>query len=457
MNQEQLQVSLRAQLRAFDGDAFDRLTRALPLADVVEALMAHPPEAVSSLLQAMRPKLAAEVLALLPSESQDELLQRLPQQVVVAIFERLPSDVRADLYKRLGQTAQSRLLLALGQMVRDDILKLSSYGEDTVGSVTSSDYAAIAPQLTVAEALAALRAGAQDTRQIEVIYILGHEHQLLGTLTLRELVLSPLEANVSELMQHNPVHAEAGWARHRAADMIRHYELLALPVLDDARRMIGIVAIDDAMDIEREDDTGRLASFGGAAPLDRGNLDVVNSSIRRMFSVRVFWLLILTVFGAITSTFVAHQAELLSNAVILAAFIAPIVDMGGNAGSQSATLVIRSMALGQLKLRWQDVWFIIKRELPVAAALGVAVAVLDMVLSHFSKGVGGDILLVVGLSMMLCTLAGGVIGALLPFLAKRLGTDPATLSSPLITSIMDMLGVFIYFGLAYAFLGHLLA
>lgn len=221
--------------------------------------------------------------------------------------------------------------------------------------------------------------------------------------------------------------------------------------------MIGIVTIDDAMDIEREDDTGRLASFGGAAPLDKGNLDVVHSSVRRMFSVRVFWLLILTVFGAITSTFVAQQEELLSNVVILAAFIAPIVDMGGNAGSQSATLVIRSMALGQLKLNWRDVAFVIRRELPVAAALGVAVALLDMVLSHFSKGVGADILLVVGLSMMLCTLAGGVIGAMLPFLAKRLGTDPATLSSPLITSIMDMLGVFIYFGLAYAFLGHLLA
>ncbi|OBU87201.1 magnesium transporter [Chromobacterium subtsugae] len=455
MNQEQLQVSIRAQLRAFDDQAFDRLTRALPLADVVEALAAHPPEAVSRLLQAMRPKLAADVLALLPAEQQDELLQRLPQPAVVAVFERLPSDLRADLYKRLSQNEQSRLLPALGRMVRDDILKLASYGEDTVGSVTSSDYAAISPQLTAAEAMAALRAG--DRQQIEVIYIVGHEHQLLGTLPLRELVLAPLETSVAELMQHNPAYAEAGWARHRAADLIRHYELLALPVLDEAQRMIGIVTIDDAMDIEREDDTGRLASFGGAAPLDKGNLDVVHSSVRRMFSVRVFWLLILTVFGAITSTFVAQQEELLSNVVILAAFIAPIVDMGGNAGSQSATLVIRSMALGQLKLNWRDVAFVIRRELPVAAALGVAVALLDMVLSHFSKGVGADILLVVGLSMMLCTLAGGVIGAMLPFLAKRLGTDPATLSSPLITSIMDMLGVFIYFGLAYAFLGHLLA
>ena len=130
--------------------------------------------------------------------------------------------------------------------------------------------------------------------------------------------------------------------------------------------------------------------------------------------------------------------------------------MGGNTGSQSATLVIRSMALGELKLRWRDVWFILKRELPVAAALGIAIAVLEIVLAHFSKGVGFDILMVVGLSMLVCTTLGGIIGALLPFLARRIGTDPATLSSPLITSVMDLVGVFIYFGFAYAFLGDLL-
>jgi magnesium transporter len=142
--------------------------------------------------------------------------------------------------------------------------------------------------------------------------------------------------------------------------------------------------------------------------------------------------------------------------IVLAAFIAPIVDMGGNTGSQSATLVIRAMALGELKLQWRDVWFIIKRELPVAAALGVVIAVLEAVLAFFAKGVGFDVLMVVGLSMLVCTVLGGIIGALLPFLARRIGTDPATLSSPLITSVMDLLGVFIYFGFDYAFLGDLL-
>jgi len=182
------------------------------------------------------------------------------------------------------------------------------------------------------------------------------------------------------------------------------------------------------------------------------DLDVMRSPLLRMFNVRLFWLAMLTAFGVITSTFVASQEALLSQAIVLAAFIAPIVDMGGNTGSQSATLVIRSMALGELDLTWKHAWFVIKREIPVAAALGLAVAVLEAVLAHFGKGVGGDVLLVVGLSMLACTVLGGIIGTILPFAARRVGADPATLASPLITSIMDLVGVFIYFGFAWLLL-----
>lgn len=197
--------------------------------------------------------------------------------------------------------------------------------------------------------------------------------------------------------------------------------------------------------------------LGGNLAVGGPDLDLRASSFVQMFKVRGFWLVMLTVFGVITSTFVAAQEEMLSQIIVLAAFIAPIVDMGGNAGSQSATLVIRAMALGDLKLRWRDVWFVIRREIPVALMLGLVIALLEAVLAFFSKGVGGDLLLVVGLSMAACTVLGGVIGALLPFAARRIGTDPATLSSPMITSVMDLLGVFIYFSLAYAFLGHLAA
>ncbi|MCX7902792.1 MAG: magnesium transporter, partial [Burkholderiaceae bacterium] len=335
-------------------------------------------------------------------------------------------------------------------------LKLAAYPEGTVGSVTTSDYASVAPDATVAEALATLRASAPDKETIYVVYVLDAERRLLGTVSLRELVLARPEAKVADLMKREPVYARAEWPRAQAAELIRRYDLLALPVVNGGQRMIGIVTVDDAMDIEKEADATQLARFGGTAALGGPDLDVIASPFAQMFKVRVFWLALLTFFGILTSTFVAEQEEILSQVIVLAAFIAPIVDMGGNTGSQAATLVIRAMALGELKLRWRDVWFVIRRELPVALALGVVIALLEAVLAWFSKGVGGAVLLVVALAMLACTALGGIIGALLPFAARRIGTDPATLSSPLITSIMDLLGVFIYFGLAYAFLGDLL-
>ena len=291
---------------------------------------------------------------------------------------------------------------------------------------------------------------------IYILYALDAEGRLCGTVSLRELLLADDRQTIGDIMRRHPVSVRADSPREEAAERIRRYDLLALPVINGGDRMIGIITVDDAMDIEKELDAGQLARFGGTASEDGTDLDILATPLRIMFRVRVFWLLLLTLFGVVTSSFVAAQEEMLSRAIVLAAFIAPIVDMGGNAGSQSATLAIRAMALGDVTLRWRDVWRVLRRELPVAASLGIVVALLEAVLAFFSKGIGGDVLLVVGLSMLVCTALGGVVGALLPFMARRLGTDPATLSSPLITSVMDLAGVFVYFSLAYAFLGNML-
>jgi magnesium transporter len=456
MNREELQFSIRALLRSHDGQMFSQIVRSVPAADIADSLEDQSVDTVAVLLMTLDSELRSVLFAHLPSTQQDALLTVLPRNGVVELFEELPSDDRADLFNRLSEDARAQLLPALAKVERDDILKLSAYPEGSVGSATTSDYATAGVDLSVSDALQSLRDSAPDKETIYIVYVLDEQRRLLGTVSLRDLVLASPGTKVAELVHHEPVYVQADQPREQAAELIRRYDLLAVPVIDAEQRMIGIVTVDDAMDIEKEQDAMQLARFGGTASLGGPDLDIRTSTIRKMFSVRVFWLVILTVFGIITSTFVAGQAEMLEQAIILAAFIAPIVDMGGNTGSQSATLVIRAMAIGELRLRWRDIWFVIKREIPVALALGIVVAVLEAVLAYFSKGVGGDVLLVVGLAMMICTVLGGLIGAVLPFAARRIGTDPATLSSPLITSIMDLLGVFIYFGLAYAFLGDML-
>jgi len=456
MTREELHFSIRLLLRAPDSRALAHIVRSTHPSDLADALSSLSHDQVRDFLQIMDPEPRAAVISYLPQQAQDKLLRGLPRDALIALFERLPADDRADLFNRLSSEARDRLLPALAKAEREDILRLASYPDDTVGSVTTSDYVHVSPDLSVADALAHVRSTAPDKETIYVIYVLDASNRLVGTLSLRELVLADEQRVVGELMRRDPVFARAHWPRAQASELIRRYGLLALPVIDGSDRMIGIVTVDDAMEIEKADDATQLARFGGAGTLGGPDLDLVNSSISTMLRTRLFWLVMLTVFGIITSTFVAAQEEILSKAIVLAAFIAPIVDMGGNTGSQSATLVIRAMALGQLRLRWRDVWFVIKRELPVAAALGIVIALLEVVLAWFSKGVGLDVLAVVGLSMLACTALGGIIGALLPFAARRVGTDPATLSSPLITSIMDLVGVMIYFGFAYAFMGDLL-
>ncbi|WP_218574232.1 magnesium transporter [Plesiomonas shigelloides] len=433
------------------------LARMTHPSDLCDALSQLPAVDLVPLVMQLGPRERARLFTGFSDTRQDELLQHLPHDAVIGLIKLMPSDERADLYNRLSPHQQQQLLLQLSPDEQDNLLNLAAYPDDAVGAVTSSDYVAVNPHMTVSDALSHIRDNAPGTETIYVIYVLDPERRVLGTVSLRDLVLAATDTTITEIMRPDPVFTRAHWPRAEAAALIRRYDLLAVPVLNGGDKMIGIVTVDDAMDIEHEDDTAQLAKFGGTASLGSDNdLDIRTSSLRKMFGVRVFWLAILTLFGVITSTFVASQEAILSEVIVLAAFLAPIVDMGGNTGSQSATLVIRAMALGDLTLRWRDVWFVIKRELPLAAALGVTIAILEVVLAYFSKGVGLDVLLIVGLSMLTCTVLGGVIGALLPFVARRMGTDPATLSSPMITSVMDLVGVFIYFGFAYVFLGELL-
>lgn len=435
-----------------DTKAFAELVESVHPSDMAEALETLKSRDVARLLPCLKAGALAEVFVYFSEERQSRLLQELPRETVVALFEGMAADERVDLFHDLDEAARQRLLPALAHGEREDILRLAAYAEGSVGSVTTSDYVAVLPDMSVAQALAHVRATAADKETIYVIYVQDKEGHLCGTLSLRELLLADDSLTIRNIMRRDPVFARAQWPRSKASELIGRYDLLALPVINGGEKMVGIVTVDDAMDIEKQEDATQLARFGGTVTTDGTDLDILESPFRKMFSVRVFWLVLLTLFGVVTSTFVAAQEEILSQVIVLAAFIAPIVDMGGNAGSQSATLVIRAMALGDVSLRWQDVWRVVRRELPVAAALGLVVAAMETVLAWFSKGIDLDVLLVVGLSMLVCTVLGGIIGVLLPFVARRIGTDPATLSSPLITSIMDLVGVFIYFAFAYAFL-----
>lgn len=460
MNRTELIKALEASINECSQELFVFAAQALHPAESAAALESSArsrPEGVAEAARLVRalPRCArAQIFSFLAQDVQPEFFRALGGEAGSELIEDMSSDDAVDLLGMLqadeAEEACSRLDPELSGLLKE----LSSYPDGTCGSETSSGFAALKASDAVRDAVEKARECAGRVDTINVLYVLDDDGRLQGTLSLRTLLTSDPQARVSDVMTKDPIFVDAAAQTRDAVDLIRRYDLLAVPVAAGSGRMIGIITVDDALDAGIEEDAADLARFGGSAALSSKDIDLRSSSFREMFGVRVFWLVVLTLFGMATSTFVAAQQEMLEQAIVLAAFIAPIVDMGGNAGSQSATLVLRGMALGSLTLSWRDVWFVVKREMPVAACLGAAVAVLEAILAGFGKGVGGDVLLVVAFAMALCTMLGGVVGALLPFLAKRIGADPATLSSPLITSIMDLVGVFIYFALAYCLLAE---
>ncbi|MEG2359272.1 magnesium transporter [Acinetobacter sp.] len=406
----------------------------------------------------------ADVLAQLPLENSQLLLQHLPDRAYVfsylapevqvrfanvlarntlaEIVGEMSSDKRADLFKKLDRGQQNALLPALAQAEREDIRQLSSYLEGTAGAVMSSEYATLKPELSVREAINMLRLEAPDTETIYFAYVLDEARKLLGVVSLKQLILAQEEQHVSELMATNLVSAYVDADQDEAAKTIARYDLLALPVIDRQGVMVGIVTYDDAMDVASEEAT---EDFLKAGAVNAGaKLSLKSAPILQLYQKRVFWLVFL-VFGSLLSGLgIAHFEEIITAHIVLVFFLPLLVGSGGNAGSQSATLMVRALATGDV--HFKDWFYLLGRESLVALCLGGTMAIAVSVLGYFR----GDemVALVLALSMLGIVLMGCLIGMSLPFILNRFGLDPASASAPLVTSICDATGVLVYLFIA---------
>ncbi len=406
----------------------------------------------------------ADVLAQLPLENSQLLLQHLPDRAYVfsylapevqvrfanvlarntlaEIVGEMSSDKRADLFKKLNRGQQNALLPALAQAEREDIRQLSSYLEGTAGAVMSSEYATLKPELSVREAISMLRLEAPDTETIYFAYVLDEARKLLGVVSLKQLILAQEEQRISELMATNLVSAYVDADQDEAAKTIARYDLLALPVIDRQGVMVGIVTYDDAMDVASEEAT---EDFLKAGAVNAGaKLSLKSAPILQLYQKRVFWLVFL-VFGSLLSGLgIAHFEEIITAHIVLVFFLPLLVGSGGNAGSQSATLMVRALATGDVDFK--DWFYLLGRESLVALCLGGTMAIAVSILGYFR----GDemVALVLALSMLGIVLLGCLIGMSLPFILNRFGLDPASASAPLVTSICDATGVLVYLFIA---------
>lgn len=387
----------------------------------------------------------AEVFAYLEAEQQVRLAGQAPRGGLAPLVGEMAADERVDLFKRLNEEQQAALLPALAQAERDDLRKLASYEEGTAGAMMTSDYATLKPEMSVAEALVALRREAPDAETIYQAFVIDDQRRLIGVVSLRDLILAAPTTAVSQLMVKSVIRADVQTDQEQVANLIARYDLLALPITNGGEQLVGIVTHDDAMDVASEEATVDIHKGAGVTTLI-GNIK--DASIGLLYRKRVFWLVLL-VFGNIFSGMgIAHFEEIIEANLVLVFFLPLLVDSGGNAGSQSATLMVRALATGEVFLK--DWLKLLGRESIVALALGLTMAAAVSLIGWYRGG--PEIALVVSLSMVAIVLIGCLIGMSLPFLLSRFNMDPASASAPLITSICDASGVVIYLFIATQFL-----
>ncbi|SFQ84271.1 magnesium transporter [Halopseudomonas formosensis] len=421
--------------------------------ELATALKAHHPADLAAALQDLEPSVAWDILhqAAIPRQAavfgyldpdfRTLLVNSISQQDLAAIVMHMRADDRADLYRQLTEEQRETLMPALAQAEREDIRRLAAYREGTAGAIMTSAYAALPPGISASDALAVLRREAPNKETIYRAYVIDSHRKLLGSVRLQDLITAPAQTRVSALMKTCSYQIRVDEDAEEAARRIAHYDVIALPVVDADNRLVGIITHDDALDVLQAGATEDFHRVGTVTHLESG---VGSASIPMLYRARIVWLMLL-VFGSIFSgAGIAHFEDTIAANLALMFFLPILISSGGNAGSQSATLMIRALATGEIGL--SDWTRVLGRELVLAMLLGVSMACAIGVIGVVRGG--QQIALVISLSMVLIVVVGSLIGMLLPFLLSRFRLDPATASTPLVTSIADATGVLIYFSIA---------
>lgn len=405
---------------------------------VLEELESHQAWVVLDMLPLAE---QAGIFGYLDRDFQVELAQTAPRAKLARIVTEMHSDERADLFNELSDEQQDALLPALAQAEREDIRRLAGYEQDSAGSIMTSDYALLHESLTAAQAIEKLRHEAPDKETIYRAYVAGPDRRLVGVVRLQDLILATPRTLVHELMEDDPVSVRVDEDQEEVARKISRYDVLALPVVDAENRIVGIVTHDDAMDVLQEEATEDFHKVGTVGRLDTS---VRDASIGLLYRKRIGWLVLL-VFGNLLSGAGIHYYEDTIAAVVALVFFLPLlIGSSGNAGSQAATLMVRALATGDVMLK--DWGKMLGREVLIAVLLGLTMALAVSGIGWYRGGPG--VAVAVALTMVLVVVVGSLIGMSLPFILSRFKLDPATASAPLVTTLADAAGVFIYFGVA---------
>lgn len=422
--------------------------RTMQPVDVAMAAAELTPQDLSLVFRLLPKDEAADTFAEMDAESREELIRSFSDSELRDILEELYIDDTVDMIEEMPAVLVGRILEQSSPESRRLINELLMYPDASAGSIMTTEYVDLHAGMTVGEAIGRIRRIGVDRETINVCYVTGEGRRLIGAVTIRALILAEPSAPVGSVMDENIISVGTLDDKEKVANVFTKYGSIVLPVVDSEKRLVGIVTVDDVMNVIRDEATEDIDKIGAVTPQDKPYMRL---SVWDIYKSRIPWLLILMASAAFTGAIITHFQDALSAYLVLVAAIPMLMDTGGNCGSQASVTVIRGISLEEIEFR--DIFRVMWKESRVALLCGVTLAVLNFARFMLIDRVGLAVSAVICLTLLVTVLAAKLVGCTLPLIAKKIGLDPAVMASPFITTIVDALSLFIYFRTASAVLG----
>ena len=438
---------LNALLNENKYQEFIRTINDMNTIDSAEYLSTVPPENLPKVLRLFKKDKAAEIFAELESDVQEMIISSFSDRELGAILNELYIDDVMDMLDELPASIVDRILKNADKQKRAEINRFLKYADDSAGSVMTSEFIRIRSNMTVSEAVEYIRKTGAKKETVYVIYVTDTTRVLKGTVGLRDLLFADENAIISEIMNEAVISALTTDDQESVAMKISKYDLLALPIVDSEERLVGIVTVDDALDVIEEEATEDIERMAAIVPSEKPYL---KTSVFEIFKNRIPWLLLLMISSTVTSAIISHYEAALASMVILTSFIPMLMGTGGNAGSQSSVTIIRGISLDEIKMG--NIFKVLYKELRVSILCGIVLAIATFIKVILIDRASIEVSLVVALTLLAAIIVAKLVGCSLPILAKRLGFDPAVMASPFITTIIDAVTLILYFAIASSLL-----
>lgn len=411
--------------------------------DIAEVFEELDTEKLLVMFRLLPKETAVDVFSYISSDLQEYLIEAIADKEIQTIIDELFLDDTVDLLEEMPANIVKKILKNTSKDKRDLINHFLKYPENSAGSIMTIEYVDLKKEMTVKEALASIKKVGVDKETINTSYVIDENRKLEGIVSLRKLIINEEDTIIKDIMQTNIISINTHMDQEEIANIIKKYDLLVVPVVDNEKRLVGIITIDDVVDIIDQENTEDFQKMAAMQPSDE---EYLKTGIFASAKHRIIWLLVLMISATITGNIIKQYNDILQSVVILAAFIPMLMDTGGNSGSQSATLVIRGLALDEIRLK--DVWKVLWKEFRVSIVVGFVLSGVNFIRIYYLESTDLYVAITVCLSLFVTVLTAKLVGGILPIAAKKLRLDPAIMASPLITTIVDAVALVTYFSIA---------